>query len=59
MLSPFHGLEIVTVETDTEIEHEGETETVTDTNAVFKGRKIYVTERVFEMMKRHAKEGQK
>lgn len=50
----FLGMDIFTVESGTEIEHEGEKLVVTDTNAVTLGRKIYVTERVYQKLKESA-----
>ncbi len=47
----FAGIEIIAVESGTEIEHEGEKLTVTETQAVHKGRRIYMTEKQVAALK--------
>jgi len=49
----FDGVDIMTVAAGTEIEHNGEKLIVSDENVVFKGRKVYVTERTFNALKKH------
>jgi hypothetical protein len=41
----FAGMEILAVKPGTEVEHRGEKLTVTETQAVYLGRKIYMTEK--------------
>jgi hypothetical protein len=49
----FGGMDIIEVESGTEIEHEGEKLTVTETQAVTKGRKIYMTAAHIAALKAH------
>ena len=47
----FSGLMIHQVEPGTEIEHDGEKLTVTDTQAVHRGRDVYVTPKQYAALK--------
>lgn len=47
----FGGVDIVEVTPGTKIEHDGEKLTVTDTQAVTKGRAIYVTPKTYAALK--------
>ncbi|WP_370285803.1 hypothetical protein [Pseudooceanicola nanhaiensis] len=49
----FSGIDIIAVSPGTEIEHEGEKLTVTETQAVHKGRCIYMTEKQVAALKAH------
>lgn len=49
----FDGVDITVVAAGTEIEHNGEKLEVSDENAVSKGRRIYMTERTFNSLKKH------
>lgn len=50
----FDGVDIMVAAAGTEIEHNGEKLKVSDENAVFKGRKVYMTERTFNSLKKHS-----
>ena len=47
----FGGIDIFTVEAGTVIEHGAEKIEVTETNAVHKGNKIYMTPKHYELLK--------
>lgn len=47
----FNGMDIFEVEPGTVIEHEGEKRTVTETEAVVKGRRVYMTPAQFAALK--------
>lgn len=49
--TPFSGLDIIVVEAGTEIDFDGQKAAVTDKQAVRKGRKLYVTQPVYDKIK--------
>lgn len=49
----FRGVDIIEVEPGTVIEHEGRKLSVTDTNAVYKGRRLYMMPDQVAALKSH------